>query len=62
MSTEEELNQVLVVLQELARNGWVLPGEGLADPEAQPDTVLDDSPEAGSLAEIEMVRRPELKN
>jgi hypothetical protein len=63
MSTEEELNQVFVVLHEFARNGWVLPGEDLADPQTTfgPGTLLDDSAEAGSLTEM-MESKPELKN
>jgi hypothetical protein len=64
MSTEEELNQVLAVLHEFARNGWVLPAEDSAHPQATTlcsDSILDDSAEAGSLAEL-MEIRPELKN
>lgn len=64
MSTEEELNQVLAVLHEFAREGWVLAAEDSAGPQENAlscDTILDDSAEAGSLAEL-MERRPELKN
>src|SRR3546814_2264790 len=54
MSTEEELNQVLAFLHEFGRSGWVLPAEDSVDPQMTtlwPDTVSDDSAEAGSLAE-----------
>ena len=56
LSTEEELNQVLAVLQDHARN--------LMEPEAitlWPDTILEDSLEGSCLAEM-MERRPTLKN
>jgi hypothetical protein len=64
LSTEEELNQVLAVLNEFAQSGWTLPEEGSPAPQAATlwaDDVLDDSTCAESLAEL-VANRPELKN
>jgi hypothetical protein len=58
MATEEELNQVLAVLHEFARNGWVLSAEDSVDPQTTslcPDDILDDSAEL-------METQPEFKN
>ena len=63
MSTEEELHQVLDVLGELERSGWMLPGENAA-PQANSlwaETILGDTGDAESLAEL-IEKRPELKN
>ena len=62
LSTEEELHQVLAVLDGFAGGGWMLPEEGSADTQAiWTDSVLDDSTDAESLAEL-MAKRPALKN
>jgi hypothetical protein len=64
LSTEEELNQVLAVLQESTRSGWVFPGEDSTDLDAAthwPGTIADDSLEADCLAEM-MEQKPTLKN
>ena len=64
MSTEEELHQVLAVLDEVARNGWILLGEDSEGPQATTlwaDTVLDDPTDAEALGEL-VAKKPELKN
>ena len=63
MSTEEEIHQVLNILGARERNGWMLPG-GKSTPQTSDlwaDTVLDDSADAESLAEL-VEKTPELKN
>ena len=64
LSTEEELSQVLAVLQDFSRSGWMSSEDDSIDLQAttdSSDTVLDNSPEADCLAEI-MERKPTLKN
>ena len=64
LSTEEELSQVLAVLQDFSRSGWMSSEDDSIDLQAtadSSDTVLDDSPEADCLAEM-MARKPTLKN
>ena len=60
MSTEEELHQVLDILGELGRNGWMLPQETAT---AQTNCLWADAPadDAESLAEL-IEKKPELKN
>ena len=60
MSTEEELHQVLNVLGDLERNGWMIPEEPLETSQASDlwaEALLDDSTDAESLAEL-VEKRP----
>jgi hypothetical protein len=63
LATEEELHQVFDVLGELERSGWMLPGENstLETDSLWADTILDESADAESLAEL-LEKRPQLKN
>jgi len=62
LSTEEELHQVLAVLQEFSRNGWVTSEEGSAE-SLWADAALgdDDSVDAACLTQL-AAQKPELKN
>lgn len=60
MSTEEELHQVLDILGELERTGWMLPRDtGTSQTSCLWADVLAD--DAESLAEL-IEKKPELKN
>ena len=64
MSTEEELHQVLNVLGDLERNGWMTPVEASETPQAGDfwaDAALDDSADAECLAEL-LEKKTKFKN
>ena len=64
LATEEELHQVLAVLQEFSRNGWVASEEDPADSQqlwANTELADDDSLDAECLSQL-AARKPELKN